>query len=53
MLFPFQLEEIYAENHIHQPWGGGAEQNSTYGHQHSQSQGFFQPLECNSGLQMG
>ncbi|XP_027074279.1 agamous-like MADS-box protein MADS2 isoform X4 [Coffea arabica] len=48
-----KLEEIYAENHLHQSWGGGGEQSSTYSQQHSQSQGFFQPLECSSGLQIG
>ncbi|KAI5665758.1 hypothetical protein M9H77_15611 [Catharanthus roseus] len=47
-----KLEEIYTENHLHQAWGG-AEQSSTYSQQHSQSQGFFQPLECSSSLQMG
>nr|AAQ72498.1 MADS-box protein 12 [Petunia x hybrida] len=48
-----KLEEIYAENSLQQSWGGG-EQSVTYGHQHNaQSQGFFQPLECNSTLQIG
>lgn len=47
------MEEIYAENNLQQPWGGG-EQGLTYGQQqHPQSQGFFQPLECNSSLQIG
>ncbi|CAI9109893.1 OLC1v1009816C1 [Oldenlandia corymbosa var. corymbosa] len=54
-----KLEEIYTENHLRQSWGGGGggggggEQSSTYSQQHSQSQGFFQPLECSSGLQIG
>ncbi|XP_027078035.1 developmental protein SEPALLATA 1-like isoform X2 [Coffea eugenioides] len=48
-----KLEDIYAENHLHQSWGGGGEQSNTYSQQHSQSQGFFQPLECSSGLQIG
>ncbi|GAA0161942.1 MADS box transcription factor [Lithospermum erythrorhizon] len=49
-----KLEEIYAENHIQQSWGG-AEQCSTYAHhqQTDHSQGFFQPLDCNSTLQIG
>ncbi|CAN4079503.1 unnamed protein product [Withania somnifera] len=48
-----KMEEIYAENNLQQPWGGG-EQSLTYGQQqHAQSQGFFQPLECNSSLQIG
>ncbi|KAL3525826.1 hypothetical protein ACH5RR_014198 [Cinchona calisaya] len=50
-----KLEEIYDENHLHhQSWGGGGEQSSTFSQQqHSQSQGFFQPLDCSSGLQIG
>ncbi|KAK4346399.1 hypothetical protein RND71_032738 [Anisodus tanguticus] len=48
-----KLEDIYAENNLQQSWGGG-EQCLTYGQQqHAQSQGFFQPLECNSTLQIG
>ncbi|KAI3452182.1 hypothetical protein Pfo_008847 [Paulownia fortunei] len=35
-----KLEEIYAANHLQQSW-------------HAQSQGFFQPLDCNSTLQIG
>lgn len=47
------MEEIYAENNMQQAWGGG-EQSLNYGQQqHPQSQGFFQPLECNSSLQIG
>ncbi|XP_059293848.1 agamous-like MADS-box protein MADS2 isoform X2 [Lycium barbarum] len=48
-----KLEDIYAENNMQQTWGGG-EQSLNYGQQqHAQSQGFFQPLECNSTLQIG
>ncbi|KAJ8546247.1 hypothetical protein K7X08_018830 [Anisodus acutangulus] len=48
-----KLEDIYAENNLQQSWGGG-EQCLTYGQQqNAQSQGFFQPLECNSTLQIG
>ncbi|XP_009757151.1 agamous-like MADS-box protein MADS2 [Nicotiana sylvestris] len=46
-----KLEEIYTENNLQQPWGG--EQSVTYSQQHAQSQGFFQPLDCNSTLQIG
>ncbi|KAK6154993.1 hypothetical protein DH2020_009241 [Rehmannia glutinosa] len=49
-----KLEEIYAANHLQQSWVGGGEQSNTYNHhQHAQSQGFFQPLDCNSTLQIG
>nr|CAL36576.1 deficiens H49 homologue [Misopates orontium] len=49
-----KLEEIYAANHIQQSWGGGGDHSNAYNdHQHAQSQGFFQPLECNSTLQIG
>ncbi|KAG5535222.1 hypothetical protein RHGRI_023114 [Rhododendron griersonianum] len=51
-----KLDEIYRENHLQSAWACG-EQSSTYGHpqhqHHPQSQGFFQPLECNSNLQIG
>ncbi|KAL2522999.1 Developmental protein SEPALLATA 2 [Forsythia ovata] len=47
-----KLEEIYAANHMQQSWAGG-EQSCAYGQQHPQSQAFFQPLECNSTLQIG
>lgn len=49
-----QLQEIYDENHIQQPWGG-EEQRNTYNHhqQTDHSQDFFQPLDCNSTLQIG
>nr|URQ29612.1 sepellata [Sinningia speciosa] len=48
-----KLEELYAANQLHQSWVGGGEQSSTYNHQNVQSQGFFQPLECNSSLHIG
>lgn len=50
-----KLDEFYRENHLQSTWACG-EQCSSYGHQqqqHPQSQGFFQPLECNSNLQIG
>ncbi|KAF7135586.1 hypothetical protein RHSIM_Rhsim08G0076700 [Rhododendron simsii] len=49
-----KLDEIYRENHLQSAWACG-EQSTTYGHpqHHPQSQGFFQPLECNSNLQIG
>ncbi|XP_022884174.1 developmental protein SEPALLATA 1 [Olea europaea var. sylvestris] len=48
-----KLEEIYATNHMQQQTWGGGDQNCAYGQQHPQSQAFFQPLECNSTLQIG
>ncbi|KAL8471827.1 hypothetical protein ACS0TY_028529 [Phlomoides rotata] len=47
-----KLEEIYAANQLQHSWG---EQTNSYGHHHHhpQSQGFFQPLDCNSTLQIG
>ena len=54
MNFDGQLEEIYAANHLQQSWvGGGGEHSNNYAHHHAQSQGFFQPLDCNSTLQIG
>ncbi|KAL7190631.1 hypothetical protein ACSBR2_022836 [Camellia fascicularis] len=50
-----KLDEIYREHHIRSSWAG-SEQCSIFGHQqqqHPQSQVFFQPLECNSSLQIG
>ncbi|KAK2986287.1 hypothetical protein RJ640_021856 [Escallonia rubra] len=47
-----KLDEIYAENHLQRSWVGG-EQSTSYGHNQAQSQGFFQPLDCNSNLQIG
>lgn len=42
----------------HQMGGGGGgwegnEQNVSYAHHQAQSQGLFQPLECNATLQIG
>nr|BAO74162.1 MADS-box transcription factor SEP1.2 [Torenia fournieri] len=54
-----KLQEIYATtNHnIQQYWIAGEQHhNNSYGHhqqQHAHSQGFFQPLDCNSTLQIG
>ncbi|KAL3629483.1 Alpha-glucosidase 2 [Castilleja foliolosa] len=48
-----KLGEIYGANQLQQSW----EQSNTYNHHHhqhgAQSQGFFQPLDCNSTLQIG
>ncbi|PWA74995.1 flower development transporter SEP1 [Artemisia annua] len=48
-----QLEVVYAENQAGPSWAVG--ENCTYEqqHEHARSQGFFQPLECNSNLQIG
>ncbi|XP_042009358.1 agamous-like MADS-box protein MADS2 isoform X1 [Salvia splendens] len=54
MNFDGQLEEIYAANHIQQSWvGGSGEHSNNYAPHHAQSQAFFQPLDCNSTLQIG
>jgi MADS-box transcription factor len=47
-----QLDEISSRNHLGQTWEGG-EQSMSYNHQNAQSQGFFQPLDCNPTLQIG
>nr|WEX25276.1 SEPALLATA 1b [Camellia japonica] len=51
-----KLDEIYREHHIRSSWAG-SEQCSIFSQQqqqqHPQSQVFFQPLECNSSLQIG
>ncbi|THG22543.1 hypothetical protein TEA_025076 [Camellia sinensis var. sinensis] len=50
-----KLDEIYREHHIRSSWAG-SEQCSIFSQQqqqHPQSQVFFQPLECNSNLQIG
>ncbi|KAE8021837.1 hypothetical protein FH972_007692 [Carpinus fangiana] len=47
-----KLDEINSRNHLEQSWQGG-EQSMSYGHPTAQSQGFFQPLDCNPTLQMG
>ncbi|KAF3444915.1 hypothetical protein FNV43_RR14608 [Rhamnella rubrinervis] len=46
-----KLDEISSRNHLRQSWEGG-EQTISYA-QHAQSQGFFQPLDCNPTLQIG
>ncbi|KAK9054041.1 hypothetical protein SSX86_025117 [Deinandra increscens subsp. villosa] len=54
-----KLEEYYAENQAGPSWAGGENDNSFGQHhqnhqeQHPQHQGFFQPLDCNSNLQIG
>ncbi|CAI9263031.1 unnamed protein product [Lactuca saligna] len=55
-----KLEEFYAENQAGPSWAGGENGNSFAQHHHQhhqdhhpQPQGFFQPLDCNSNLQMG
>ncbi|TYK14935.1 developmental protein SEPALLATA 1 [Cucumis melo var. makuwa] len=48
----FKLEEISSRNNIRHPWDGG-DQSMSYGTQNAQTQGFFQPLDCNPTLQIG
>ncbi|KAF9663865.1 hypothetical protein SADUNF_Sadunf17G0096500 [Salix dunnii] len=48
-----QLDEISARNNLRPSWEGDDQQNMSYGHQHAQSQGLFQHLECNPTLQIG
>ncbi|XP_042006749.1 agamous-like MADS-box protein MADS2 isoform X2 [Salvia splendens] len=49
-----KLEEIYAANHLQQSWAvGGGDHSNNYAPHHAQSQAFFQPLDCNSTLQIG
>ncbi|GAB4832429.1 Alpha-glucosidase 2 [Ancistrocladus abbreviatus] len=47
-----ELEQISKESHLRQSWGGN-EHSISYSQQHSQSQGFFQPLGCTPTLQTG
>ncbi|TKY50141.1 Developmental protein SEPALLATA 2 [Spatholobus suberectus] len=47
-----KLEEINSTNQYRQTWEAG-DQSMPYGTQNAQSQGFFQPLECNPTLQIG
>ncbi|KAK6266731.1 hypothetical protein QUC31_017568 [Theobroma cacao] len=47
-----KLDEISARNQFRASWEGG-EQSVPYGNQQAQSQGLFQPLECNPTLQIG
>ncbi|XP_024977577.1 developmental protein SEPALLATA 1-like isoform X1 [Cynara cardunculus var. scolymus] len=46
---------FYAENQAGPSWAGGENGHSYHQHQdqHPQPQGFFQPLDCNSNLQIG
>ncbi|KAL9354770.1 hypothetical protein Peur_052740 [Populus x canadensis] len=48
-----KLDEISARNSLRPSWEGDDQQNMSYGHQHAQSQGLFQALECNPTLQIG
>ncbi|KAJ0551281.1 putative transcription factor MADS-MIKC family [Helianthus annuus] len=58
-----KLEEIYAENQAGPSWTAALEHGCSYEQQqhhhhhhhnhHPQSQGFFQPLDCNPNLQIG
>ncbi|KAF5735621.1 MADS1 [Tripterygium wilfordii] len=48
-----KLDEISARNHHLRPsWDGGHDQNM-YAHQNAQTQGFFQPIDCDPTLQIG
>ena len=47
-----KLDEISARNQFRPSWEGG-EQSVSYSNQQAQSQGLFQPLECNPTLQIG
>ncbi|XP_010260833.1 PREDICTED: MADS-box protein CMB1 isoform X1 [Nelumbo nucifera] len=47
-----KLEESSCENPLRLTWEAGG-QNISYSRQAAQSEGFFQPLECNSTLQIG
>ncbi|XP_021296764.1 developmental protein SEPALLATA 1 [Herrania umbratica] len=47
-----KLDEISARNQFRASWEGG-EQSVSYSNQQAQSQGLFQPLECNPTLQIG
>ncbi|KAI3808630.1 hypothetical protein L1987_24586 [Smallanthus sonchifolius] len=51
-----KLEQVYAENQAGQSWAAALENGCSYEqqhHHHPQSQGFFQPLDCNPDLQIG
>ncbi|XP_075494418.1 agamous-like MADS-box protein MADS2 [Primulina tabacum] len=48
-----KLQELYAGQHFQQSWVEG-EQSNAYTHHHNvHFQGFFEPLQCNSNLQIG
>lgn len=48
-----KLDEINARNQFQASWEGAEQQSVTYSNQQAQSQGLFQPLECNPTLQIG
>jgi MADS-box transcription factor len=51
-----KLDDMIGVRSHHMGGGGGwegGEQNVTYAHHQAQSQGLYQPLECNPTLQMG
>ncbi|OMO99844.1 Transcription factor, K-box [Corchorus capsularis] len=48
-----KLDEISARNQFRASWEGGEQSNVSYNNQQPQSQGLFQPLECNPTLQIG
>ncbi|KAL9381095.1 hypothetical protein Peur_026752 [Populus x canadensis] len=48
-----KLDEISARNNLRPSWEGDDQQSMSYGHQHAESQGLFQHLECNPTLQIG
>nr|AXR86364.1 agamous-like 2 [Kerria japonica] len=48
-----KLDEISTRSQFRQSWGGHGDQGMAYGTHNAQSQGFFQPLDCNPTLQIG
>ncbi|XVF81768.1 hypothetical protein PTKIN_Ptkin15bG0183000 [Pterospermum kingtungense] len=48
-----KLEEISARNQFRASWEGGEQSTVSFSNQQAQSQGLFQPLECNATLQIG
>ncbi|CAK7335319.1 unnamed protein product [Dovyalis caffra] len=48
-----KLDDISVSNSLRPSWEGDDQQNMSYGHHLAQSQGLFQPLECNPTLQIG
>eukprot|EP00262_Sarcandra_glabra_P008886 TRINITY_DN22821_c0_g1_i1.p1 TRINITY_DN22821_c0_g1~~TRINITY_DN22821_c0_g1_i1.p1 ORF type:complete len:179 (+),score=31.17 TRINITY_DN22821_c0_g1_i1:400-936(+) len=47
-----KLDEASAENNLQLSWEAGG-QDISYGHERAQTEGFFQPLQCDSTLQIG
>ena len=47
-----QLEEMSSRNNIRLTWEE-VDQSMSYAPQNAQTQGFFQPLDCNPTLQIG